>query len=289
MRAITAPKTIFEISSELNKSNKKVGLVPTMGALHEGHLTLVKRSIEENDITIVSIFINPLQFDKAEDLDKYPRSIDDDKAKLEALGVDYLFEPSVEDFYRRKPKVTISFGHLEEILEGEFRPGHFRGVGIVVNKLLNMAQPTRAYFGLKDIQQYVLIKKMVEDLSMPIEIVGVDTVRENFGLAMSSRNQRLSQSGLQIASEIYTGLQIAREGIIQKMDVEEIKNSLVDFYSAIPKLEVEYVEILNLSDFTSIDNFVDVEEVAVCFAGYVEGVRLIDNLYLRLDAVDIEY
>ncbi len=282
MRAISAPDEIFITARNFRMDGQSIGLVPTMGALHEGHLALIKKSLEDNDITVVSIFVNPLQFNSHEDLINYPSSIEEDKAMLQSLEVDILFEPTKEKFYTLKPVVGISFGELETTLEGKHRPGHFAGVGIVVNKLLNLVQPDRAYFGLKDLQQYAIIRRMVEDLSMPVEIVGVETIRERSGLAMSSRNRRLSNEGLDIGSEIYKGLLFAEGELKKKRNPKDVKADLVSFYSDIHGLEVEYVEILDPVTFTSAQT-VHHDEVAVCFAGYVEGVRLIDNLIFAPD------
>ncbi|MEP1094526.1 MAG: pantoate--beta-alanine ligase [Cyclobacteriaceae bacterium] len=281
MRAITAPKEILEVARLLRGEGQTIGLVPTMGALHDGHLALVSKSMEENDNTIVSIFVNPLQFNKQEDLDSYPKSIEDDTDKLESLGVDYLFAPSVEQLYANKPTLIISFGDLESKLEGEFRPGHFAGVGIVVNKFLNLVQPTRAYFGLKDLQQFMIIRKMIEDLSMPTEIIGVGTIREESGLAMSSRNRRLSEQGLAIGANIYKGLEKARSEILEGEHLNKVRSRLISFYSSVEGLDVEYLEILDPSNFGAIKSYNKESELAIFFAGYVENVRLIDNLYLR--------
>lgn len=281
MRAITAPKEILQLTSQLRVEGKTIGLVPTMGALHDGHLSLVRKSIEENDITVVTIFVNPLQFNKEKDLANYPRSIDEDKEMLRSFGVDHLFEPSADQFIAKKPILKMSFGDLEAKMEGEFRPGHFAGVGIVVNKLLNLVQPNRAYFGLKDLQQFMIVRKMAEDLSMPTEIKGVETVREESGLAMSSRNRRLSEQGLMVGANIHKGLQMAKDQILRGEDLKNVKNNLLSFYSTTSGLEVEYLEIFDPSDFSSIEKYGSGVELAIFFAGYVENVRLIDNLYLR--------
>jgi len=281
MRAITAPKEILEVAQQHRAEGQTIGLVPTMGALHDGHLALVRQSMEDNDNTVVSIFVNPLQFNKPEDLANYPKSIEEDTAQLESLGVDYLFVPSVDQLYAKKPTLTISFGNLESKLEGEFRPGHFAGVGIVVNKFLNLVQPTRAYFGLKDLQQFMIIRKMTEDLSMPVEILGISTIREDSGLAMSSRNRRLSEQGLAVGANIYNGLEKARVEILDGEDLSEVRNRLISFYTSVEGLDVEYLEILDPSNFNSIKKYDQKNELAIFFAGYVEGVRLIDNLYLR--------
>ena len=282
MRAITSPKEILALTSKFKKNDQTVGLVPTMGALHDGHLSLIDRSISENDITVVSIFINSHQFNRKEDFDNYPRSILEDKKMLESNGVDFLFEPSDKELYAQTPNTSITFGGLELVLEGKFRPGHFGGVGLIVSKLLNLINPARAYFGLKDLQQYILIKKMVEDLNFPVDIVGVDTVREESGLAMSSRNRRLSKSGLEIASNLFTGLSIAGNSIHQKRNLKEVKKDLKSFYESVAGLDMEYMEFVSAPGLKSADNYDELDALAICVAGHVEGVRLIDNLYLQL-------
>lgn len=281
MRAIKAPEDILTHTNQLKNSGKSIGLVPTMGALHEGHLSLVKKSIADNDVTVVSIFVNPLQFNNQEDLNNYPLSLEEDKSQLESLGVDYVFEPSANELYAQDPVTAISFGELEHKLEGEFRPGHFSGVGIVVNKLFNLTNPSAAYFGLKDLQQYFIIKKMVEDFSIPVQIIGVDTIRETSGLAMSSRNRGLSEQGLAIAANIFKGLSTAKKEILSQKDLDDVKKDIRAFYESIDGLEVEYLEILNPENFESINGYTEDNELAIFFAGYVEKVRLIDNLYLR--------
>lgn len=282
MRAIIAPKEMESVCGELRSKGKTLGLVPTMGALHDGHLSLVRKSLNENEVTVVSIFINPLQFDKEEDLVKYPSTLDEDRSKLEAMGVDYVFQPDAEEFYPTKPAVTICFGNLEKILEGKFREGHFGGVGVVVSKLFHLIQPENAYFGLKDLQQFLLIRRMVQDLAFPLNVVGVETTREPSGLAMSSRNMRLSPEGKQVASNIYRGLNIAKEAILEFKDLRSTLQSVKFFYQGIAGLNVEYLEFVNGKDLAAIKSYDEISELAVCFAGYVEGVRLIDNLYLRL-------
>ena len=282
MRAITAPKEIHDLSSKLKKEGRSIGLVPTMGALHDGHFALVERSLKENDVTIVSIFVNPLQFNKAEDLDNYPRSIEEDLNALQNLNVEYVFYPSAEELYEDTPAIRISFGEMSKQLEGAFRPGHFDGVGIVVSKLLNLTNPDKAYFGLKDLQQYLLIKRMVWDLSYQVQIVGVETVREDSGLALSSRNQRLSAEGKELASSIYKGLQKAKEMIEEGVTPGSVEKEVFLFYEKINGLDVEYLSVVNGSNLNPLTGYDSVSELAVCFAGYVEGIRLIDNLYLRL-------
>lgn len=282
MRAIIAPNEMSSICSDLRSKDRTIGLVPTMGALHEGHLVLVKASLKMNDITVVSIFVNPLQFDKHEDLANYPMTLDSDLAKLEAIGVDYVFQPSAEQFYVDEPIVSISFGRMETVLEGEFRPGHFGGVGVVVSKLFHIAQPDHSYFGLKDLQQFLLIKRMGQDLAFPVKVVGVETKREASGLAMSSRNLRLSEEGREIASKIQVGLKLSEKSILDNKEPGLVKQEALTFYQKVDELKVEYLELVDGETLMPIDNYEEISELAVCFAGYVEGVRLIDNLYLRL-------
>lgn len=282
MRTIGAPTELSQLLAKYLPEGSTIGFIPTMGALHKGHLELIARSKNENDITVVSIFINPIQFNNPEDLEKYPRTTDRDLELLESYDVDYAFLPEEKDLYPNKPSISIDFGNPASVLEGKFRPGHFDGVGIVVSKLLNIVSPTRAYFGLKDLQQFLLVRKMCEELNFKPQIVGVPTIREKSGLAMSSRNQRLSEEGKKIASNIFKGLTKIEEGIQKREELAPLLKESLNFYNQIPDLEIEYLEAINPSNFESVTSYQHLEELAVCFAGYVEGIRLIDNLYLRL-------
>jgi pantoate--beta-alanine ligase len=272
---------LTEIQGYLNqrkRSGDSIGLVPTMGALHEGHMSLINAA-RACDVVVVSIFVNPLQFNMAEDLKKYPRQLAKDKEFLKDR-CDVLFVPTVNEMYKDAPKVSIDFGSLGSILEGEFRPGHFNGVGVVVAKLINIIQPDTAYFGLKDLQQFLLIRQMVTELSMPVNIVGCPIIRESTGLAMSSRNVRLSDAGRVIATEIFKGLQMARQLVKNNCTISETKSQILGFYRSVKGLEVEYFEFVD--DSMIIQSKIDHQaNIAVCVAAYVEGVRLIDNLYLR--------
>jgi len=282
MRVISASSDLNSVLKPYLKNDKSVGFVPTMGALHDGHLKLIEKSKDQNECTVVSIFVNPIQFNNQEDLANYPRVLEEDIQKLSSLEVDYAFTPDEDELYPSQPLVSIDFGASSQILEGKFRKGHFEGVGIVVSKLLHIVQPTSAYFGLKDLQQFLLIRRMCEDLNYPVNIVGVETERESSGLAMSSRNTRLSQEGLKIASNIYSGLDKIKEGIQQKRDLKALLNEVLNFYNSKGGLEIEYLEAINPKNLKIIDAYIDLDELAVCVAGYVEGIRLIDNLYLRL-------
>ena len=208
---VTFIKDMVGITSKYITQGKTIGLVPTMGALHDGHLKMMKQSIEENDVTVVSIFVNPLQFGPNEDFDDYPRPFESDLEKLKQIGVDYVFHPTVEEMYPGELSMTITVGHLAQVLEGKKRPGHFDGVVTVVNKLFNMIQPTNAYFGKKDAQQLAIIEKMVEDFNHTVNIVPIEIVREEDGLAKSSRNIYLTEVERREAVHLSKSLQLAKQ------------------------------------------------------------------------------
>ena len=227
----------------------KVGFVPTMGALHEGHISLINRAKIENDIVVCSVFVNPIQFNNPADLEKYPRTPEKDITKLEQAGCDAVFMPTAEEMYPNKVEDHYDFGDIEHVMEGACRPGHFNGVAIVVRKLFEIVNPNKAYFGEKDFQQLAIIKKMVRDLNMNLEIVPCPIVREIDGLAMSSRNVRLNEAERAIAPKIFATL----NDTISKKDAlspSEMKKYTLDKYAEIKEFDVEYVEItdeINLS------------------------------------------
>ncbi len=272
-------ETKIEIQAYLkSNSNSKIGFVPTMGALHQGHLELVKRSKKENDLSVCSIFVNPTQFNNSEDLLKYPRTLEEDCKKLEEIGCDVVFAPTFDEMYASMPTLKFDFGHLEHIMEGKFRPGHFNGVGIVVSKLFNILKPTHAYFGQKDIQQVAIIKSLVKDLNFDLKIIVCDTIREKNGLAMSSRNIRLSEHAKEIAPKIYESLLLAKKLLLMGVNAENTKIEINNFYKNFLPFELEYFEI---TDYNSLQNiaFHNPEgQTAVIIATYLDGVRLIDNL-----------
>lgn len=272
-------ESIFEMQAYLKSNpNSKIGFVPTMGALHKGHIELVKRAKEENDLSVCSIFVNPTQFNNPEDLLKYPRTIEEDYKKLEEIGCDLVFAPTSDEMYTSKPSLKFDFGLLEHIMEGKFRPGHFNGVGIVVAKLFNLIKPLNAYFGQKDIQQVAVIKSLVKDLYFDLKIIVCDTIREKNGLAMSSRNVRLSDDAKSIASKIYESLILAKKLLIMGESADETKIKINNFYKNFPQFELEYFEI---TDYNSLENIVihnPKGQTAVIIAVYLDGVRLIDNL-----------
>ncbi|EGQ3947429.1 pantoate--beta-alanine ligase [Staphylococcus pseudintermedius] len=207
---ITSIQEMQQLARQFHREGKSIGFVPTMGALHDGHLTMMRQSTEDNDITVVSVFVNPLQFGPNEDFDAYPRQIDEDEAMVSQIDVDYVFYPSVEEMYPGEIGTHVTVGRLAKVLEGALRPGHFDGVVTVVNKLFNIVQPDVAYFGKKDAQQLAIVEQMVRDFNHPVKIVGVDIVREADGLAKSSRNVYLTAEERQEAVHLRQSLALAQ-------------------------------------------------------------------------------
>lgn len=258
--------------------NKTVGLIPTMGALHEGHISLVDTAKQQNDITVASIFVNPTQFNNPEDLAKYPRTLENDCAMLEEAGCSVVFAPSVAEMYPEPTTLTINFGLIETVMEGASRPGHFNGVGVVVSKLFNIVQPNKAYFGQKDLQQVTVVKRLVADLSFNLELVICPTVREKDGLAMSSRNRRLSQEERTHGPIIYKILMDAKEKLISGDDTEEVKESVQIEFHAMAGFELDYFEIVNIESLQPIHSLGAAGTTALCIAAFLGPVRLIDNI-----------
>lgn len=258
-------------------SGLSVGLVPTMGALHEGHLSLIRRAKKENDIVVASVFVNPVQFNNPVDLEKYPRTPEKDVALLESAGCDAVFMPSVEEMYPVKVTDHYDFGSIEHVMEGACRPGHFNGVAIVVRKLFEIVQPNRAYFGEKDFQQQAIIRKLVKDYNINLEIVPCDIVREKDGLAMSSRNMRLNADERAIAPMIYKVLK-ENVGCYETISPAEMKALVLKKYSEIKQFDVEYVEIADETTLQSVTDWKDSEHVRIFVALQLGPVRLIDNL-----------
>ncbi len=278
MLVFTAPTPLRDHLSQVHTASVPLGLVPTMGALHEGHIQLVKRSVAENTLTAVSIFVNPLQFNNPDDLHKYPRTLEADCALLEAAGCDLVFAPSPGDMYDQSPTLTLDFGPLERVMEGAFRPGHFNGVGIVVARLFNMIQPDRAYFGQKDLQQVAVVRRLIQDLGFPIELVPCPTVREADGLAMSSRNRRLSLEHRIMAPVMYQALLKAKDHLLLGESVETVKQTTRDLFSLYPELILEYLEVADSQSLRVVDTPLTTGQTAICIAAHLGGVRLIDNL-----------
>lgn len=272
-------KTIKELQKELQnyKGSGTVGFVPTMGALHRGHLSLVSKAVAENAVVVVSIFVNPTQFNDQKDLKRYPRNLNADLALLEPSGCHLVFAPEPEEIYPERDNRKFNFGPLEEVMEGKHRPGHFNGVAQVVSKLFKIVKPDKAYFGWKDFQQLAIIKNMVKQLSLPVEIIPCPIVREESGLAMSSRNELLSAKERENAALIYRTLSEAKKLKGQK-SVNELKKWAVEKINQNPWLTVEYFEIVDDENLRPVENWNEKKTKVGCIAVYCGKVRLIDNI-----------
>jgi len=280
MRIVYEPHEMREIANKYREWGKTIGFVPTMGYLHKGHLSLVKESKKNNDITFVSIFVNPTQFAPNEDLDKYPRDIKRDEELLKSEGVDFLFYPTVENMYPNGFQTYVNVDNLTQMLEGASRPTHFRGVTTVVSKLFNITNPHRAYFGKKDAQQLIVIKKMVEDLNFDVEIVGLPIVRESDGLAMSSRNKYLSPKEREEAVCLYQSLQKAKELINNGVnDTETIKQEMHKIIVKYEIPKIDYISINSLSELKELKK-IEKDNTLISLAVFVGKTRLIDNLWI---------
>ncbi|WP_137401958.1 pantoate--beta-alanine ligase [Echinicola rosea] len=265
------------------KTGQTIGLVPTMGALHDGHLKLVKNAKANTDFVVVSIFVNPTQFNNPADLEKYPRTIEQDVKLLGEAGVDMVFLPAVGEMYPEPTKLTFDFGALERVLEGAFRPGHFNGVGVIVSKLFHIVQPDKAFFGQKDLQQVAIIRRMVDDLSFGVEVVVVPTSRELDGLAMSSRNGRLTAVDRKRALILFDSLTLARKELLAGKSWFEVQKKISHKFNLEQGVELEYFELVrtkSLETVSAIDisQQAEPQEYSICTAAYVGEVRLIDNL-----------
>jgi pantoate--beta-alanine ligase len=254
-----------------------------MGALHEGHLSLIRKSKKENKMTVCSIFVNPIQFNNQEDFDKYPNTLEHDLALLEAEGCDLVFVPSASEMYPTKPSTKFDFGALEHVMEGAFRPGHFSGVAIVVSKLFNIIRPTRAYFGQKDLQQTLVVKQLVADLGFQLKLDIVGTAREKDGLAMSSRNLRLQPSLRLEAPLLYAELVKAKSKLLKGEPIEMVSILAKHSINAIKNVKIEYFEIADAATLQPIKNNFK-GEVAICVAAFFGDVRLIDNIVFEKNA-----
>ena len=273
-------QTIAELKACLNGEREQghsVGLVPTMGALHAGHASLVERSVKENDVTVVSIFLNPTQFNDKKDLERYPRTLEADCELLEKCGAQVVFAPSVEEVYPEPDTRVFSYPPTDAVMEGAFRPGHFNGVCQIVSKLFDYVEPDRAYFGEKDYQQICVIRRMVEDLKMDINIVACPVIREESGLARSSRNTLLSDNERQLAAHIYRVLSESRK---QQMSVAETHDFVVREIDAIEGLKVQYFSIVDGLTLADVSAWDDAESVVGCITVYCGAVpiRLIDHI-----------
>ena len=273
---------IFERKADLNQyiedakfDGKSIGFVPTMGALHAGHLALVSEAGKQCDIVVASIFVNPIQFNNKEDLKKYPRTFESDREMLEKTGCDVIFFPSVEEMYPEEVEEKYNFGALETVMEGAARPGHFSGVAVVVKRLFDLVQPDKAFFGKKDFQQLAIIRALTKQMGSPIQIVGMDTVREADGLAMSSRNRRLSAQEREQAVELSQALNFIKQNK-NNFTLVQLEANAIEKLSR--NFRVEYIQIVDGHSLQSITDWSQSNYPVVCAAAFLGDVRLIDNL-----------
>lgn len=283
MQILTTKQALQSAVQACKIAGQTIGLVPTMGALHEGHATLVRRAIQENDICVVSVFVNPTQFNNKEDLAKYPRDINRDAELLRSIGAQYVFAPTPEEMYSAEEMNTtfaFDFAGLDQVMEGKMRPGHFNGVVQVVSRLFYLVQPNKAYFGEKDFQQLAIIHHMVERSNMAgtfgaLQIIDCPIVREVSGLALSSRNERLSkiekQTALVISQTLFASLEWAKEGL----SVAQVQQRVTETINAVEGLEVEYYDIVDQTTLQPTNSFTN---AIGCVTVYCGPVRLIDNI-----------
>lgn len=278
MLILTTKSAILAFQKDQKLRGKTIGFVPTMGALHDGHLRLVTQAKAENDLVVCSIFVNPTQFDNPEDLLKYPRTLKEDCELLRSVSCDAVFAPTPEEMYPTLPRLALDFGNLEHIMEGKYRPGHFNGVGTVVAKLFHLVAPNRAYFGKKDLQQVAVVKRLVRDLNFDVEIIPCETVREDDGLAMSSRNRRLSSTARNVAFHVFASLKTAQGALLSGKTSDLVKNEIDQYFTVLPQFTLEYLEVVDFETFEPISVHNPKRKTAICTANYLEGVRLIDNI-----------
>lgn len=280
MEVIHTIKDLQAVLAALKAQGKRVGLVPTMGALHTGHASLVERSVSENEVTVVSVFVNPTQFNDPNDLVKYPRTLDADCQLLEACGTSFVFAPTVEEMYPQPDVRTFSYPPLDGVMEGAFRPGHFNGVCQIVSKLFDAVVADSAYFGEKDFQQLAIIRAMARQMYPSLEIVGCPIVREKDGLALSSRNARLSaterENGLNISQTLFKSRTFAATHT-----VSETHKMVEDAIDAAPGLRLEYFEIVDGNTLQAIGSWDETSYVVGCITAFCGDVRLIDNIKYR--------
>lgn len=279
MRVYTQKKELSNLIYDCKKQQKEIGFVPTMGALHLGHLSLITKAIQENEVVVVSIFVNPTQFNNSEDLEKYPRTLEADVEQIKKISEDVIiYAPTVEDIYGDAVvSENFDFEGLDKVMEGEFRPGHFDGVGTVVKKLFEIVTPDKAYFGEKDYQQLLIIKKMVAITKLPVKVIGCPIVRDEKGLALSSRNQRLSEKMKTEASYIYEVLREAKNQFKTKTP-SEVEGWVKQQFNNKQSFELEYFTIADAETLLPIEKKDLNKSYRFFIVVYVEGVRLIDNL-----------
>ena len=277
MKVINSIKELRECLAEQRNAGRTVGLVPTMGALHEGHASLVRRSVEENDVTVVSIFLNPTQFNDPKDLERYPRTLEADCRLLEQCGADIAFAPTVKEIYPEPDTRQFSYPPTDSVMEGAMRPGHFNGVCQIVSKLFMYVEPDRAYFGEKDYQQIAVIRRMVADLGFKLEMVPCPVVRQEDGLALSSRNSLLTPEERRTAANIY---RIMNESRSLGLTVQQTHDRVVDAINAIDGLEVQYFSIVDGDTLADVSSWDDAPSIVGCITVFcgTKPIRLIDHI-----------
>lgn len=278
MRIITKKETLQKAIISAREQHKRIGLVPTMGALHDGHLSLIRAAMRNSDFIVVSIFVNPTQFNNPKDLERYPRDLDADLELLNGYPVDLIFAPSVKEMYPEQDRRIFDLSPLDSAMEGRFRPGHFNGVAQIVSKLFDAVKPDSAYFGQKDFQQLTIIKKLVSMLNLNIEIISCPTCREDDGLAMSSRNRLLSRPERAAAPLIYQTLLKATQ-MKERHSPAEIKEFVLSEINNHPLMQVEYFEIVDDQNLMPVNNWQAPNNKVGCIAVQLSEVRLIDNIY----------
>lgn len=277
MQVLKSKIELVSLIDNYKKEGKTIGFVPTMGALHNGHLSLVKECKKNSDIAVVSIFVNPTQFNDPEDLKRYPRTLEKDTELLKIVDCDLIFAPSVEEIYPEPDTRKFDFGYLESVMEGAKRPGHFNGVGQVVSRLFDIIRPDKAFFGMKDFQQVAIIKNMVKQLNYSIQIVPCPIVREESGLALSSRNTLLDADHKKNAPHIYATLKKARN-LASELSVSDLKKWITDEINSNSYLETEYVEIVDDTTLKITEDWKEAGTKVACVAVYAGNIRLIDNI-----------
>ena len=267
-----------EILLRMKNSGKTVGLVPTMGALHEGHISLIKKAKSENQVVVVSIFVNPLQFDRQDDLERYPRDLEKDLLLIEDI-TDIVFAPSEKEMFPETPTEKYNFGELENILEGASRPGHFNGVATIVNRLFDFIEPNKAYFGEKDFQQLAIIRQLIEQTKKNIAIVACPVVRETNGLAMSSRNQLLSFAKRNIASKVYNAINKSKQ--LGVTSTKKITDFVLTEIKKLEPIKLDYLTLIDDTTFQPVESLDHAKGVVACVAYFVGDVRLIDMIRFK--------
>ena len=272
--------TVLDLRTYLKNertNGKSIGFVPTMGALHAGHISLIEAARAANDLTVCSIFVNPTQFNNPEDLARYPRTLAVDCQLLQVAGCEVVFAPSAQEMYPETAQIKFDFGALERVMEGQFRPGHFNGVGVVVSKLFNIVQPDRAYFGQKDLQQVAVVRRLMLDLGFQIELHTCPTLREADGLAMSSRNANILPEHRPVATAIFHALSQAKVLILAGQTAQTVRKEIDEIFAQYPDFKLEYFEIVNLYSLVAVTDRQPEGQTALCVAAFLGKVRLIDN------------